>query len=152
MLTATAPSTALGPRADVRRFAAEQSALRRVVRLVARGSSLEIVFAAVAKELGRLVGIAGMTMVRYEPDGTVGVVGRCGGWQAEGEQDIASLVRRTERSARIRDDTVGAPIVVDERVWGALLAASRASEALPLDTEPRLEVFTELGAGTLIHN
>jgi signal transduction histidine kinase len=47
--------------------------------------------------------------------------------------------------------TVGAPIVVDARVWGAILASSTKAEPFPPDTESRLMGFAELVA-TAISN
>ena len=75
---------------------------------------------------------------------------------------------RTERPARIESEkatgavgayvrsmgsrtAVGAPIVVDGRVWGVLVATSPEGGSLRADTESRLENFTELVA-TAISN
>jgi signal transduction histidine kinase len=78
-------------------------------------------------------------------------------------------VRRTGRSARVDDfssatgpladytrdagigSTVGSPIVVDGRLWGAMIAATRTDEAMPGDTESRMAQFTGLVA-TAISN
>jgi signal transduction histidine kinase len=46
---------------------------------------------------------------------------------------------------------VGAPIVVDGRLWGVMVATSPEAGSLPADTESRLETFTELVA-TAISN
>jgi signal transduction histidine kinase len=46
---------------------------------------------------------------------------------------------------------VGAPIVVDGRLWGVIVATSREAGSLRADTESRLENFTELVA-TAISN
>jgi signal transduction histidine kinase len=46
---------------------------------------------------------------------------------------------------------VGSPIVVDGRVWGAMVAASMQSSPLPVESESRIEEFTELVA-TAISN
>lgn len=51
-------------------LAEEQVALRRVATLVARESSPEEVFAAVAEEMGRLLGAARTALWRFEDDGT----------------------------------------------------------------------------------
>jgi signal transduction histidine kinase len=45
--------------------------------------------------------------------------------------------------------SVGAPIVVDDRLWGAVVAAAAGPEPLPPDTESRLADFTELVATAL---
>jgi signal transduction histidine kinase len=163
-------------RAEVRRFATEQAALRRGVTLIAREASSEEVFAAVTEELGRLLSIGGTTMVRYEPDRTVSVVaswGECKAGSPVGArlivagQDIASLVHRTGRPARIGGyakatgplgayahnlgfrSAVGTPIVVEGRLWGTMIAASRQAEPLPVGTERRIEEFTELVAAAI---
>ena len=82
---------------------------------------------------------------------------------------MASLVLATGRSARIDDfstatgsigehmhapgigSAVGAPIVVEGRIWGAMIVATRESGPLPAGTESRIEKFTELVA-TAISN
>lgn len=50
--------------------------------------------------------------------------------------------RRAARAGR----SVGAPIVVDDRLWGAVVAAPTGPEPLPPGTEHRLADFTELVA------
>jgi signal transduction histidine kinase len=84
--------------------------------------------------------------------------------------NVPALVLRSERPARIDDyasvtgplaemrrelgiwSTVGAPIVVDGRLWGVMLAAARARrERLPVATESRMAEFTAL-VGTAISN
>ncbi len=54
------------------------------------------------------------------------------------------------REAGVRS-AVGAPIVVEGRLWGVIIAASRQDEPLPAGTESRVEEFTELVA-TAISN
>jgi signal transduction histidine kinase len=155
-------------------LADEQAALRRVATLVARESSPGEVFAAVAEEVGRLLGVDSTTMFRYEDDDTVSAVAT---WAAAGEHvevggrwpldggDPAVTIARTGRPARIddydgvpgriaafiRDElgagcSVGSPIVVDGRLWGALFIHSKQTVPLPADSEARLEHFTELVA------
>ncbi|MEA2435794.1 MAG: hypothetical protein QOF65_350 [Thermoleophilaceae bacterium] len=81
----------------------------------------------------------------------------------EGE-NVPALVLRTEQPARIDDhanvtgpfaelrrdlgmrSTVGAPIIVDGRLWGVMLAAWSRPEPLPVATESRLAEFTTLVA------
>ena len=58
-------------RAEVQRLADEQAALRRVATLVARESSPEEVFAAVAEELERLFDARATLIGRLEPDDTM---------------------------------------------------------------------------------
>jgi len=150
-------------RAKLARLADEQAALRRVATLVARGVPPPEVFAAVAREVGLLLGVARTHMARYELDGTT--IGVAGWSAAETEmpvgtpvdvdaESVAGLVLRTGQPARMHDDedaTVGAPIVVDGRLWGVMMAASKGDRQLPADTESRLQNFTELAA-TAISN
>jgi signal transduction histidine kinase len=88
-----------------------------------------------------------------------------GPWPLEGG-DLASTIWRTRRPVRIddyrgvpgriaafvRDElgigaSVGSPIVVEGRLWGALFVHSkRSDQPLPRDTESRLTGFTELVA------
>jgi signal transduction histidine kinase len=166
-------------RSEVGRLAHEQAALRRVATLVARESHASQVFAAVAQEVGLLLEVDDTRMYRYEDDGTATVVANwgdpgsamppIGARLALDGDSVPSLVYRTERSARVGDyvtatgeiaavarglglqSAVGAPIVVDGRVWGVMVAASRQTEPLPADTESRIEEFTELVA-TAISN
>jgi GAF domain-containing protein/PAS domain-containing protein len=165
-------------RTEVERLADEQAALRRVATLVAHEAPAAEVFAAVAAEVGRLLGIEDTTIFRYEGDSTATVVADRGERAVpmpigsrvslEGESATA-LVHRTGRSARVDDfsgatgpladytrnagigSTVGSPIVVDGRLWGAMIAATRTDEPMPADSESRMAQFTELVA-TAISN
>ena len=47
--------------------------------------------------------------------------------------------------------SVGAPITVDGRPWGVMVASSNSPEPLPVDTEARIAAFTDLVA-TAISN
>jgi signal transduction histidine kinase len=175
-LVATALANA-DAREEVRRLADEQAALRRVATLVARECTPDEVFAAVAEELGRLLGVMSTTLWRYEDDGSATLAGEWGelaGGPAPigqrfplGGDNIASQVFRIGRPARIDDYAVasgsigtrfkalgvragiGAPIVVDGRLWGSMGAG--AAEPLPPGAETRIEEFSELIA-TAISN
>jgi signal transduction histidine kinase len=164
-------------RSEVGRLADEQAALRRVATLVARECPAAEVFAAVAEEVGLLLDVDDTRMYRFEDDGTATVVANWGepssavppiGARLALEGDsVPSLVYRTERSARVGDyvaatgeiaavarelglqSAVGAPIVVDGRVWGVMVAASKQAEPLPADSESRIEEFTELVAAAI---
>jgi signal transduction histidine kinase len=165
-------------RAEVARLAEEQAALRRVATLVARESSPSQVFAAVAEEVGQLLGVENTKMYRYEGGGTATVVADWGepgttlpiGTSLTlGGENVGSQVSRTRRPARVDDytkatgklaatarelgvrSTVGTPIVVEGRLWGAMIAASTRAVPLPADAESRIEEFTELVA-TAISN
>jgi len=175
-LLATAISNAAA-RADASRLAEEQGALRRVATLVARESSPSEVSAAIAREVAGLLGVENVRMARYEADSAVSVVAEWGEVDAPfpvgtrlplGGRNIASQVLRTERPVRIETaeatgavgdyvrgmgsrTAVGAPIVVDGRLWGVMVATAPEGESLRADTESRLEKFTELLA-TAISN
>jgi GAF domain-containing protein len=173
-LVATAIANAES-RAALARLAEEQAALRRVATLVARGISPAELFAAVSEEAGRALGAHLAGMARYEGDDTLTVLAAWaaegehplvpGPWPLEGG-DLASTISRTGGSVRIDDydgvpgsiaafvreelgirSSVGSPIVVEGRLWGALFVHSKqADELLPRDAESRLTGFTELVA------
>ena len=172
-LVATALANA-DAREEVRRLADEQSALRRVATVVARESPPEEVFAAVGDEVGRLLGVDDVLVYRFEADGTLAIVADRGDHPDMsgiplGGHNVVSEVHRTGRPARVDDLTtatgatgakareggfrsaVGSPIVVDGRMWGAVVAASRDAEPLPAGSELRIGEFTELVA-TAISN
>ena len=73
-LAATAIASAQA-RVELRGFAEEQAALRRVATLVARAAPWEEVFAAVAAEAGRLLSADATLMSRYDPDDAATIVG-----------------------------------------------------------------------------
>jgi PAS domain S-box-containing protein len=176
-LVATAISNTAS-RAEVARLADEQAALRRVATLVARGVPPADVFAAVAREVGLLLGVEATHMARYEPDETATGVAA---WSPAGEQipvgtrvdlegeSVAGLVFRTGKPARMQGyehasgvgaalgrelglrSSVGAPIIVDQRLWGVMIASSKGDRPLPADAESRIAAFTELVA-TAISN
>ncbi|MGH3273413.1 MAG: GAF domain-containing protein, partial [Streptosporangiaceae bacterium] len=177
-LAATAIANAQA-RTELRGFAEEQAALRRVATLVARGASPEEVFDAVAAEAGRVLPADITVLARYDPDrSTVVTVGTWSGTGAVpapvgtrsglGGRNVSTLVFETGRSARIDDNAdfsgplgnvargvdlqtaVGVPVSVAGRLWGVMIVAS-AREPLPADTEERLADFTEL-AGTALAN
>jgi GAF domain-containing protein len=159
-------------REQVRALAEEHAALERVATLVAQGASPQDLFAAVAKEVGRLLLVGSATMGRYEPDDTVTTVASWSTakaafpigkrWPMVGT-NVASLVLRTGQAGRIDDFSVatdpisvaaremgatsaaGSPIVVDGHLWGVMTVTS-TDEPLPPDTEARLASFTELVA------
>ena len=157
-------------RAALGRLAEEQAALRRVATLVASGTRPEEVFAAVANEVGRLLPVDFANVCRYESDGTITFVASA--WERVpvgsrwplGELNLATLVLETGAPARLDDyadatgplaedirekgarSAVGAPIIVEGRLWGFIAAATSQEQPLPADTEARLASFTELVA------
>ena len=163
-------------RDELRQAADEDAALRRVATLVARGVAPSPLFGAVATEAGGVLGAETTAVVRFDRDGTAIVAGTWeqpgieglalalgSRWPAE-EDSVAGQVRQTGEPARVTsyDDTVGAgsdwarehgirtsvgsPIVVEGRLWGAIIAFSGTSAPDPADTEERLRAFTELVA------
>ena len=155
-----------------RALAKEQAALRRVATLVARGGAAEEVFSAVAREVGRVLGVQLVTVDRYESDGTSVssvVLASLGDptfpvgsrWPLDGPSIRASIYE-TGRPARLRDWTdlegtvaaavrsqgmrwaIGVPIVVEGSVWGNIIAGTSGGEPIPVGGEERLARFTEL--------
>jgi signal transduction histidine kinase len=151
-----------------------QAALRRVATLVAQGVTPAEVYAAVATELARSLAVGNAAVFRYDADGAAVLVAARDEpelanmpigerFSFEGE-NVAATVLRTGRAARMdsHDDAsgsaaarirelglrsgVGAPIVVDGRLWGAAVVGSRRSEPLPPDTEARVTAFADLVA------
>jgi signal transduction histidine kinase len=155
-------------------LADEQAAFRRVATFVAQDPPAGEIFATVAAELGRLLGAQMTHLHRYEGERRWTVVG---GWSTRDHlalglewTDDGGLLDRSivhdVRPTRIDDyelamisiapelqrlgarSSVGAPIVVDGRVWGMIAASSRG-EPLPSCTEPRLTAFAELVGGAV---
>ena len=171
-LVATAISNAesreaLGVLAD------EQAALRGIAVLVAQHPSPDEVFMAVTEAVGPLLGADLAAMHVFADEGTATAIA---GWSAEGPvlpqgtrlpldgDSAVARIFQTGAAARIDSyvdvegetagvargldlrSTVGAPIVVEGRLWGALMAATRGDEPLPPDAETRIAQFTELVA------
>jgi PAS domain S-box-containing protein len=63
---------------ESRRAAEEQTALRRVATLVAQETAPDAVFAAVAREVGEVLGVDATNLGRYDGDGTVVSVAQWG--------------------------------------------------------------------------
>jgi signal transduction histidine kinase/uncharacterized protein YoaH (UPF0181 family) len=173
-LVATAMSNAKA-RGQVQRLADEQAALRRVATLVARSAPPAALFAAVAEEVGRLLGADLTAVGRYDSDGAVTSVAiwtRTGQGPPPayrtmlGDRNVATLVFQTRKPARVdsyEDDaavrarapwletigvrsSVGAPISVEDRLWGVMIVSSTGEVPPPRGTEERLADFTELVA------
>jgi GAF domain-containing protein len=156
-------------RDDLRRLAEEQASLRRVATLVAEGASPDAIFAAVVDEVAQILGLERIEMARYEADGTATVIGASGDhpfppgsrWELDGPS-LLLHVQQTGRPARIDDygslsgtiaavaheagfrSAIGAPIIVDGRPWGAIIAISTEPEPIPERSEARLAQFTDL--------
>jgi len=162
---------------DKETAAGEQAALRRVATLVAKGAAPEDVFDAVTAEMHLLLGADNTRLLRYEPDGTATVVATCSSPGLEipvGTRDsldglnVAAAVRRTGSPARVDSvegppgsfadvlrrlglhSAVGAPVTVEGRLWGVMVAAWRQRPPAS-GLENRIAQFTELVA-TAISN
>ncbi|MDG6101887.1 PAS domain S-box protein [Dactylosporangium aurantiacum] len=154
---------------EYRRVANEQAALRRVATLVARGAPPDLVFTAVAEEVATLFCADNTTITRFEPDGQATFMGgyplrrpqrdaharldprsavyavQATGCAARHDVDHTSRAAPPGTVPDVACSTVASPIVVEDRIWGAIgVAAGR--EQLPPDTESRLGDFTELVA------
>ena len=160
---------------DLRLLANEQSALRRVATLVARGVAPAEVFHAVSKEAGGLLGTENTALMRFDGDGS-GVVMhdlpppapiRAGARLSLEGDNVSGQVHRTGRTARIDDygaaagplavvarargvqSSLGAPIVVEGRLWGVIVSSWSEMQSPPPDAEARLQQFTELAASAV---
>jgi signal transduction histidine kinase len=152
-----------------------QASLRRIATLVARGVPPSEVFSAVVGEVSRCLGVHHSVLFRYEPDGTAYLVAARDDdpgmknmpvgerFSLDGES-VTAMIFRTSRAARMisyenapgsvaarmRDlglrTAVGAPIVVDGRLWGAATVGWSRPEPLPPDTEARVGDFADLVA------
>jgi signal transduction histidine kinase len=152
--------------------ARQQAALRRVATLVARNVASSEVFSAVVAELASCLDVQNAALLRYEPDDTALLLAAADepGLQkmTVGERfsldgdSVAAMVLRSGGAARMDShdhaagaagariralglrSAVGAPIVVDNRVWGAAVAASSRSDAFPPSAEQRVSDFADL--------
>jgi PAS domain S-box-containing protein len=129
---------------ESRRAAAEQAALRRVATLVAKGAAPAEIFAAVAREVQALFEAASAGVVRFESGGSIAVMGSVPDGSGATHENVAAAVADAAGATRI-DGAVGAPVVVEDRLWG-VVAASEGAEPLPRGTEERLARFTDLVA------
>src|SRR3954453_15111070 len=165
-------------RAEARQLAQEQAGLRRVATLVAQDAPPSELFDAVPREGGTLPGGDFAGLARFDGNAVVAVgvwaadgehppVPPC--WRMQ-EGDPATTIARVRKAVRWGDWTnvpgplaefirgvvgarssVGTPIVVEGRLWGALALHSRRSASFPPDTEARMQQFTDL-VGNAIAN
>jgi hypothetical protein len=164
--------------AKYRRLAAEQAALRRLAKLVARGVEPVEVFGAVAEEMCRCVPADTAGLWRFETDGEITLVVAVADPEALARwpvgaripmdgNTLATLVQRGRPAridsydnvagsiaARVRAvgvrAAVGVPIIVDGRVWGLAAVGSLQPGPMPADTEVRIGRFAELFATALV--
>jgi signal transduction histidine kinase len=155
-------------------LADQQAALRRVATLVARGARPSEVYSAVAEEIVHCLNVDTSGVWRYESDQAITLLAGHSrpGWQylpdgirltIEGE-NLGEMVLRSGRAirhntvqnaagsaiARIRElritEGVGAPIIVDGRIWGLAIAATTGTAPMPADSEERIGDFADLVA------
>ena len=138
---------------------------------MAHGAAPQAVFDAVCEETGKLMGATTVNLAHFSPDHMNETVA---GWSVHGVhlpagtrlpldgQTINSLVQRTEEPGRVDSyegvpgpladrlralgikNEVGAPVVIDGHVWGALIAGKDTFRPLPHGAEVRLARFAEL--------
>jgi PAS domain S-box-containing protein len=156
---------------EVIRFGDEQAALGRVATLVAAGAAAEQVFTAVVEEVSSLIELERIELVRYDGNATGTVIAATGDhpfhagstWSLP-DPSVMAMVARTRRAARIDDysaltgeiaraaqgagfrSAIGAPITIEGRLWGVIIAISTDPEPIPDRSEARLTQFTELVA------
>jgi signal transduction histidine kinase len=156
---------------EVRRFGEEQAALGRVAALVAAAATPEQVFNSVVAEASSLLGLELVAFGRFEGDDTATIIAAsakypvaAGSTWSLQDPSVIAMVARTKRAARIDDysdlkgktagvarsrgfrSAIGAPLTVEGRLWGAIIAYSTDPEPIPERSEARLGQFTELVA------
>ncbi len=159
-------------------LASREGSLRRIATLVAGGAASTDVFAAIAREVAQVLGMALVVIWRYEYGRPATVVGAWAdrphtfqagtSWRLE-ERTVAAMLPEIGRPTRIEEfgeiggaipeairetgirSGTGAAIVVDGEVWGVMGAGVAEDEPLPNQIEDRLAEFTDLVA-TAISN
>lgn len=161
-------------RDDLDRLLLEQGALRRVATLVAEGADPARTFEIVTREVGVLSGADLARLERYESDTEVTAIAAWSRDQAAelatGRRiklvgpSIAASVLRHPGPARIDSfidadgaiaeeaqalgirSSVGAPILVEGRLWGVIAASTKRQEPFLRETETQIGEFTDLVA------
>jgi signal transduction histidine kinase len=158
-------------RAALRRQAGAQAALRHVATLVAEGSSLSDLFAAVARAVAQALEADAISVERIDPDRSTTVIASLDAprfpigsrWPLDGPGLHASVLG-SGRPVRVDDvselegaagialresairSLVAAPIVVNGAVWGLMWIGGKRADPLAAVTETRLRDFAELAA------
>jgi PAS domain S-box-containing protein len=156
-------------------LAKQQEALRRMATMVANGQvTPSEVYSAVAEEMVRCLDCDGAAVFRYENDDSAVLIAASSeagtAYPPVGERmpldddNLLASILQTGRAARHDDigradgpvvvrvrefgirSGVGAPVVVNGRVWGAAIVSSKQQEPLPPDTEKRVSDFADLVA------
>lgn len=151
---------------ESRTLAREQTALQRVATSVAAETNPAILFARVAQQVGQLLGAESGYVVRFEGDDeyrTMGSWGRKGATTLPtGElytQASDGLCADLRRGRNVKRRTVaagthlfsglhriGAPIVVDGRPWGMVVALRDKPGPFPREDEKRIARFAQLAS------
>jgi signal transduction histidine kinase len=166
-------------RREADRLAQQQAALRRVATLVARQADPADIYPVAVTELARGVGAEYVAMLRYESDAECVVIASAdvdasrelavGERLSANGDSVAAKVLTAGAPARVPDYSdmagttaarvrelgllsgVGAPITIDDRIWGVMMVGSRQSAPLPPETESHVMDFADLVA-TAINN
>ena len=162
---------AASSRVALRRLAGEQAAVRHVATLVAEGSSLSDLFAAVARAVAQAVDADAIAVERIDADRLATVIASLDAprfpigsrWPIV-EPGLHASVMASGRPVRVADASVlggargaalrdsairslvAAPIVVSGALWGLLWVGGKRVEPLPAATETRLRDIAELSA------
>jgi signal transduction histidine kinase len=158
----------------------EQAALRRVATLVATGATEAELAAAVCLEIGALFRAQAATVLRWDGD-TIRVIGTWRAEEAEarpagtvldfGGDTITARVVETAAPARLDSAgdlqtefarerwaelglqaSIGAPIIVDRKVWGVVAASrTRPGDPFAAGAEARLADFSALVAQAIVN-
>ena len=147
------------------RLADEQRALRRVATVVAQQATTpDELYALICREVGTMLSVDLALIGQFDEDGSARVMGRWVKTAGLGDNDPTAAVRVIElisqtgspataeaprRAAATSSHpalfAVGAPIVVEASLWGAIVVASESVALLPTTSE-RLADFTALVA------
>jgi PAS domain S-box-containing protein len=158
----------------LRSLAEEQAALRRVATTVASEADEARAIAVVTEEVAKLLGGHASNLIRYEPDGSAVVLGGwsadgvgnvpVGTHVPPGGATVASRILRSGRPERADDyaslsgatldlvhelgfrASVGAPIQLGGRLWGAVVVSTVEDAPFPPRSEQRVADFAELVA------
>jgi signal transduction histidine kinase len=140
-------------------LAEQQAALRRIATLVARGVDPSELFSAVVEEMTLCLHVRGAILLRYQPGGVAvltAAYGEVGSTEISvGAQfsleggNVGGKVSHADPAYLAGVDLrcgVRAPIAVDGRIWGAVIANPSGPGLLPADAEARVRDFADLAA------
>src|SRR4051812_12325464 len=165
---------------ELERVVDEQAALRRIATLVAAGATEADLAAAVSSEVGGLFGAQSAIVVRWDGD-TIRVIGSwradfadvgvAGAVLSYGGDTITARVVETAAPARVDsaaelktefgrqrwaelglEASIGAPIMVERKVWGVVAASRRElGDPFARGDEERLSDFSALVAQAIVN-